>query len=429
MEIQLEDLEKSKKEMKITVSVEEMEKHLTEAVNELSSEMKIKGFRPGNAPKEVVENAVGKEKVWEEAAKKAIEETYPEAIKEKDLFPISQPEVEFSQLAPGNPFIYKAKFYIMPEVDLPDYEKIAKEIVKKESKEVKVEEKEVDETMERIRESRATRKEVDREAKKGDSVSIDFKGKLDDENEIKEEDFNFELGTGQFATLEGFEDQILKMKAGEEKEFKIEIPEDSGNEHLAGKKIDFSLKLNSVKEKELPELTDDFAKSLHHNVSGLDELKEKVREGIESEKKTENEEALKMKIVQSLIKNTEVDIPDILVEREIDNMKSQLEMQLSQSGVGFEDYLNQIGKKEEDLRSEWSDKAEENVAAAIILHKISEKEDIEVSEEEVEEEVDKHFKMSGRTKEEETQESLERLRSYIQDLKKNQKLFDFLMKS
>lgn len=429
MEITLKSLEKSKKELTITISVDEMEEYLDTAAKKLSSEMNIKGFRPGNVPQEVVENTVGKEKIWQEAAKIAIEKSYPQAIKKQNLFPVSQPEVEFSQLAPNNPFIYKVKFYTMPEVQLPEYKKIAKQIIGKEKQNVKVDAKEIDETMERIRESRAVKKEVDRKAKKGDSVSIDFEGKIDDDNKIKEEEFNLELGSEQFATLEGFEDQIYDMKAGEKKEFTIEIPKDNPNQHLAGKKITFNLKVNSVKEKKLPQLTDDFAKSLHPDVSGLEELKKKVKEGIISEKKTKNEEALKMKIVQALIKETDVDIPQILVERELDNMKNQLEMQLSQNGVKFDDYLNQMGKKEQDLRDEWRKKAKENVAAAIILHKIAEKENIDVSDEEVEKEVDKHFQTTNRNKKEETTESLKRLRSYIHDIKKNQKIFDFLMEA
>ncbi len=428
MDIKLEDKENSKKEIEISLSVEEMDKYVSKAVDQLSSEMKIKGFRPGKAPREVVENSVGKEKVWREAARIAVESTYSKAIEEKDLFPISQPQVEFSQLAPGNKFVYKAQFYIMPEFELPNYKKIAAEVVKDKKKDVEVDDNEIDETLERIRESRASIKKVERKAKKDDEVTISFVGKVDGEKKIEEDGFEFSLGSGQFDSLEGFEDQVIGMEAGEDKDFKVTIPKESPNKELAGKSIDFNLKLEAVSEKELPELNDELASSLHKNVSDLKELKEKIKEGIESEKKTKEDEALKLKIVEGFLQETDISTPEVLVERELDNMKNQMERQIQQSGTTFEDYLDQIGKTEEDLKNEWREKAKKNVDSAIILHKISEEEKIEVPEEEIESEVEKHLKMSGKSKEDEEDGNLERLRTYIHDIKKNQKIFDFLMK-
>ncbi len=427
MDIQVEDKENSKKELKVTIPLDEFEEYVDQAAQNLSQEMDIKGFRQGKAPRDVVENSVGKEKVWQEAARIAVEKTYPEALKEEDLFAISQPEVDFAQLAPGNDLVYKASFYTMPEFDLPEYKKIAKEVADTESEEVKVEDSEVEDTLERIQNSRATSKQVDREAKEGDQVEISFTGEVDGEKRIEEEDFGFELGSGQFSTLKGFEDEIVGMEAGSEKDFKVTIPEDSPNEELAGKEIDFNLELNSVSEKELPELTDEFAESLHPNVSSLDELKEQIKDGIKSEKETKNEEAVKMKIVQKLIENCSFEVPEILVERELNNMETKMERQLQQSGVTFEDYLDQIDKTKEELRGEWSEKAEDNVRAAIILHKISEKEEIEVTDEEIEEEVQKHLKHSGQSMEDQNEENLHQLRSYIRDIKKNDKIFEFLM--
>ncbi len=428
MKINLEDKENSKKELKVTIETDDFEEYVDRAVQNLSQEMDIKGFRPGNAPREVVENSVGKEKVWQEAARIAVEKTYPEALKEKDLFAISQPEVEFTQLAPGNDLVYTASFYTMPELDLPDYKKISGEVVSEsEDEEVEVDDKEVEDTLERIQNSRATTRAVDREAKDNDHVTISFVGEVDEEKRIEEEDFDFELGTNQFDSLKGFEEKILGMKAGEDKNFEVEIPEDSQNKELAGKKINFNLKLESVKEKEVPELTDEFAQNLHPNVSNLEELEEKIKEGIRSEKETKKDESLKMKIVQNLIEATDFPIPDVLVERELNNMETKMERQLQQSGVTFEDYLEQIDKTKDDLRDEWRSKAEDNVSAAIILHKIAEEENIEVTEDEIEEEVEKHMKASGRSLEDVEDQNLNRLKAHIRDIKKNDKIFEFLM--
>ncbi|MGM0438874.1 MAG: trigger factor [Patescibacteria group bacterium] len=427
MDIKVESKENSKKELKVTIPLDEFEEYVDKAAQNLSEDMDIKGFRPGNAPRDVVENSVGKEKVWQEAARIAVEKTYPKALEEKDLFAISQPEVDFAQLAPGNDLVYKASFYTMPEFDLPNYKEIAEKIVDEKKEDVEVEDSEVDETLERIQDSRATSKEVDREASEGDQVTVSFTGEVDGEKRIEEDEFGFELGSGQFSTLEGFEDEIVGMKAGEDKDFSVSIPEDSSNKELAGKEIDFNLKLDSVSEKELPELTDEFAESLHPNVSSLKELREKIKEGIQSEKESKNEEALKMEIVQALIENTDFPIPDVLVERELNNMETKMERQLQQSGVTFEDYLDQIDKTKDDLRDEWRSKAEDNVSAAIILHKIAEAEEIEVTNEEIEEEVQKHLSHTGQSAEEHGEEDLQRLRSYIRDIKKNDKIFNFLM--
>ncbi len=428
MEFEIKDKEKSKKEIVVTIPVDEMEDYLDQAANNLSQEMKIKGFRPGNAPREVVENSIGKDKVWQEAVSLAIQKSYPEIIKKEGLFPISQPEVEFNQNAAGNDLIYKAQFYVMPEFELPNYKELADQVVEEESSEVNVEQMEIDQTIERIQKSRAISREVDREAKDEDEVKITFSGKIDDNKEvIDKEDLEFTLGQGQFDALEGFEDHIIGMKAGDDKQFSIKIKEDNPNKEIAGKEIEFDLKLESVSEKELPELTDEFASSLHKNVSGMEELKEKIEEGIKSEKEAKKREKVKMEIVQKLIKNTELDIPEILVERELDNMKHQMERKVQQMGKSFDNYLKEINKTEDDVRDEWREKAEDNVAAAIILHKIAETENIEPTKEEIEEEIDNHFAASGRSKEEESDENLERLRGYVGDMIKNQKIFDFLM--
>jgi len=312
----------------------------------------------------------------------------------------------------------------MPEVDLPDYKKIAKKFIKKDEK-IDVSEVEINQTIETIQNSRATYNEVNREANKDDQVLISFSGEIDGKKQIEEKDFKLSLGSGQFNALEGFEKEIIGMKPDENKKFKIKVSDK--NKELGGKEIDFDLTLNKVNEKKLPDLDDQFAKSLHPTVSDLKGLKQKIKEGIISEKKAQKEEANKMELIDALVADTEVEVPDVLIERELDNMKDQVESQVQQSGMTFDDYLAEIGKKEEDLKKEWRQKAEKNVAAAIILHKISEKEQIEVSEEEIEKEVDKHFAVSGKKKEDENQESVDSLRSYLHDIKKNQKIFEFLL--
>jgi trigger factor len=429
MDVKIEKKSETQREIEVTISLEEMKKYLEEAGEEMKKEVNVKGFRPGKASLSAIENAVGKEKLYEEAAKKAVQGTYPKVIQENNLFAISSPEVNLIKCVPGNEVIYKALVYVMPEVTLPDYKKIGESVVKKESKEVVATEQEVDASLEKIRETKAETKKVEREAKKGDVVVINFKGLIGDEEEkkIEEENFKFTIGEKEMDVLEGFEENVVGMKAGEEKDFSIEIRGgEEDRKELSGKKIDFNVKMVTVMEKELPEVDDELAKTLP-NIKDLSDLKNKIKEGIEKEKQTNENEKLKMKVLEELRKETkEFEIPEILVERELDNMIKNLENQINQNGSSLEEYLKQINKTEDDIKKEWRKKAEENISYALILHYISKEEGVEATDEEIEEEVEKYFKAVGREKEKESDENLGRLRAYISDTIKNRKVFNVL---
>ncbi|MEA2092797.1 MAG: hypothetical protein U9P61_02410, partial [Patescibacteria group bacterium] len=234
-------------------------------------------------------------------------------------------------------------------------------------------------------------------------------------------------GEKEMEVLEGFEENIVEMKTGEEKEFSIEVKgAEEDRKELSGKKIDFTVKMVTVMEKELPEVNDELAKTLP-NIKDLPDLKNKIKEGIEKEKQTNKNEKLKMKILEELRKETKkFEIPEILVERELDNMIKNLENQINKKGSSLDDYLKQINKTEDDIKKEWRKKAEENISYALILHYISKEEGVEATDEEVEEEVDEYFKAVGREKEKESDENLARLKAYISDTIKNRKVFDAL---
>ncbi|MEA2092495.1 MAG: trigger factor, partial [Patescibacteria group bacterium] len=196
MNVKIEKKSETQREIEVTIPLEDMKKYVEEAGEEMKKEVSVKGFRPGKASFSAIENAVGKEKLYEEAAKKAVQDTYPKVIQENDLFAISSPEVNLIKCVPGNEIIYKALVYIMPEITLPDYKKIGESVVKKEGKEVAVTDQEVNASLQKIRETKAETKKVEREAKKGDVVVINFKGLIGDEEEkkIEEENFKFTIG-------------------------------------------------------------------------------------------------------------------------------------------------------------------------------------------------------------------------------------------
>ncbi len=423
MDVKIDKVSETKRNLEVTIPVAEMEPYLEKATNEFAKNMNIKGFRPGNAPRDVVENTIGKEKLWEEAAREAIQESYPKIIEENNLFTVAQPNVEILPFNPGEDVKYKAEVYVMPEFKLPDYKKIAEGTVKKEKKEIKVEEKELDDMLQRIRESRASTRKVEREAKEGDRVTFSFTGAFegDDSKKIEEKDFQVTLGRGELETFKGFEENILGMKEGEEKEFSVEIP--TGEDKKG--KVNFNVQMGSVMEREVPELNEEFASSLP-DVETVEQLKEKVKEGLEAEKKSKEMERVKMKVMEEIRNKASFEVPEVLIDKELENMIEHLKKQVADQGISFEEYLGNINKTEEDLKKEWKKKAEENVAYAILLHKIGTEENIEVSDEEIEVEVDRHFQASGRNKEEENEENLQRMRAYIHDVMKNRKVFQAL---
>ncbi len=421
MDVKIENKSETKKEIEVTISVAEMQEHVERAAKELSMGMKIKGFRPGHASKEIIENTVGKEVLFEEAAQIAIQETYPKIIEENNLFTLSNPQVDLIKCASGNDLVYKATVYIMPEIKLPDYKKISTETVKKEKKEIVVGEEEINKTIENIRDTKARVQQVDREAKNGDAVVVNFKGTFNKEEDkvVEENNFQIVLGRGDMGMLEGFEENVLGMKALEKKDFSIDLPQKEGG------KIDFHLELVNVLERELPEIDDEFAKAFP-NIKGLEDLKEKIKDGIKGEKERKQNEEVKIKVLESITKETSFEVPEVLTDKELDNMIKTIEGQLAQNGSSLDDYLKEINKKEEELRKDWRKKAEENVAYALILHAVSKEEKIEVSVEEIEIEVERHFAATGKSKESEKEENLERMRNYVHDVIKNQKVFKSL---
>jgi trigger factor len=423
MDFKIETISETKKEITVTISLEEMGKYLDKARENFSSEMTIKGFRKGHVPKSVVENTIGEEALMEEAAREAVEETYPKIIEENNLFTLSSPEVTLIKCAPGNEVVYKAIVYLMPEIKLPDYKKISEEISKKENKEVKIEEKEVEKALEEIKQSRSKLQKVSRPAEINDAVNINFKGvfgKIPDKK-IEEKNFQIVLGRGDVGILEGFEEHLLKMKEGDKKSFSLDLSLDGKSKE----KIDFEVEMITVMERELPIIDDDFAKGFPQ-IKDLNDLKEKIKEGMISEKKRKIEEALRIKTLENIKKETKFEVPEILVNKELDNMVKTIENQLIQNGSSLDVYLEEIKKGEEELRKDWYKKAEENVAFALILHAVSKEEKINVTDEEIENEVDKHFRVIGKEKKNEKKEDLDRMRAYVHDVIKNQKVFKAL---
>jgi len=419
METKIKNLGKSQIELEIEVSVEVFDRFKERALAELAKSVRVDGFREGNVPLELVKDRVSEEKIVADAAKLAIEKSYLEAVKENNLEPISQPEVQILKLAPGNPFCFKAVFFVLPQVTLPDYKKISAAI---EKKKVSLEEKEIEQAVEWLKKSRAQLIEVSRRAEKGDFVEIEFSSPEIKNNEEQKDAFI--LGEGHL--VKGFEEEIIDLKAGEEKIFPINFPKDFPGKELAGKKIDFKVKMRAVKEMKLPEANDEFAKNLGQ-FKDLAALKENIRKGLLEEKETNENLARREKILDVIDKGTKMELPSILIEAEKERRLAELKHRVPEEvNVSFEEYLTNIKKTEKELLELLSEEAEKGTRRFLILRKVAKLEKIEVSDEEAEEEANKILARYPNLEKARKEIDLERLKGYTEETLRNEKVFKFL---
>jgi trigger factor len=412
---------KSKTEIEITVelSKESFDRYYKNALDELRKKVKVKGFRPGKVPQEVAEKQIGQDKILNHAAQQAIKEKYVEIIKEKDLEVIERPKVEILKLAPNNPLEFKVEATILPKIELPDYKEIAGKVKEKPEP---AKEDDIKKTLEWIQKSRSKLKPLDRAAKKGDFVHIEYFSPEVEGGERKKDAFI--LGEGKL--VPGFEEKIEGMKKGEEKDFSLKVPKDFSSKEISGKEVKFNVKLEEVSEIEEPELNDDFAKSLG-DFKNLKKLKENIKEGIEKEKEKKSKDKAREKIVDKINQAIEWNLPDSLIAAEKERLFEDFKQSFSKNpNASFEDYLKNAKKSEEKIKDSFQEPAERNVKTYIVLKEIAKKEGIDASEEEAEEEVNKLLAANPTIKKESL--DLERVKYYTRERLINEKVFQLLEK-
>lgn len=416
-------------EFEITVSWSDWKKYLDEAAKDISQEIKIQGFRPGKAPRHLVEQKVGKGEILNNAAQKAVQKSYTDYVLAEKLDVIGRPEVTILKIAEGNDLIYKAVVTVMPEVKIDEkYKEEVKKINQEyANKKIEIKEDDINLELDKLANSRVKLVTVNREAKKNDSVEIDFEvlmGGVPIENGTSKK-HSLILGRGVF--IPGFEDNLVGMKEGEEKEFELSFPEDYHKKDLAGKPAKFKVKLNLVQERQTPEINDDFAKSLGE-FENLESLRKKIREGMEHEEKHKREDQKRNEYMEKIIEKMDVELPELLINQEIDRMLEEFEQQLHSMGMHRKDYLEKLNKKEEELRQEWKPQAEKRIKSALALEKIAKQENIEVQSQEVEEEMNKTLQYYKNVKDLEKNIDMARLYNYSKSILENEKVFKFLEK-
>jgi trigger factor len=412
-------LPKSQVEILFEIPVDELTKFYKEAILSFGREIKIEGFRSGHIPEKIIEQKVGQMPILEEAAEHAIRENYQKMVLESGISPISQPEVSITKLAPENHLEFKILVSVLPEIGLSDYKKITGEI---ERKKIIVEEKEVKESLAWLQKSRAKFSLKNGLAEKGDFVEIEYSSPLLESGKVYND--AFVLGEGKF--LPGFEENLESLKDGQEKEFSVDFPTDYPHKLLAGKKVDFKIKVKSVQKSELPELSDEFAKGLG-NFENIVALEKNIKEGISLEKEKAESGRLRAEILDKISSETTCEIPESLIESEKTRMLAELkERALHSFQMNFEDYLKKAGQTEKQLMDSFSDPAKKHILGSLVLKEISKKENIKAEDLEIKEETDRFLKQYPDIDTAKKQFDAERLKEYIKDAITNEKTFKLL---
>lgn len=385
MNVQVEKLEHYMAKLTITVPAERFNKAITEAYKKVKNQISVPGFRKGKVPQAMVERMYGAGMFYEDAANICIPEAYDEALAEvKDIMITSQPSIDIVQIEKGSDFIFTAEVATKPEAQLGEYKGI--EVV--ESK-VEVTEDEVDAEIRTVQNQNSRTITVeDRPAKEGDSVLIDYVGTVDGEefDGGSAEGYRLELGSGTF--IPGFEDQLVGAEAGSDVEVNVTFPEDYQEESLAGKAAVFKCKVHEITMKEIPELDDEFAQDVSE-FDTLEEYKEDVKKNIADRKASAALMEKQQKVVDKIIENAEIDIPDPMVETQARQMVDNYAMQLAQSGLSIEMYYQYTGMNADSMKEQMMPQALKNIQSRLVLEAVAKAEGFEVTDEDLEAEYER----------------------------------------
>ncbi|HBF4426552.1 TPA: trigger factor [Clostridioides difficile] len=384
MKAELIKKEGNKVTLKITVDNNKFEAAVNKAYNKSRNKYNIPGFRKGKAPRIVIETQYGKGIFYNDAIEILFPEVYPEAIKELDIDPIDNPDLDIEEISKDNGLVMVLNVEVKPEFELGNYKGI--EIAKVENT---VSDENVDAKLQEMVEKNARLVSVeDKALEDGDTAIIDFEGF---ENGVafdggKGENYNLVIGSNTF--IPGFEEQLVGKKAGEEVEVNVTFPEEYHSQDLAGKPVVFNVKINDVKVKELSALDDEFAKDTSE-FDSLDELKADVRAKLEEEAKNRADVETRNSVVEKVAENTEIEIPEVMIQHQIDNMLNELNYQLQYQGFGLQQLLEMTGRTMEELREERKEDAKKLVKSSLVLEAITKAEGIEATEEEFKAELEK----------------------------------------
>ena len=407
--------------LEITVDAAKFDEAIKKVYFKSAKYFNIPGFRKGKAPMQIVEKYYGKEIFFEDAFNEIAGEALEEAVKENKLEVVSRPDIDITQIEKGKDLIFTAIMQTKPEAELGKYKGI--EIKKIE---YNVSDEDIEHELGHMQEHNARLVSIeDRPVESGDITTIDFEGFVDGKafEGGKAEGHELEIGSKTF--IPGFEDQIIGMKIDEEKDIQVKFPDEYFSKELAGKDAIFKVKVHEIKKKELPKLDDEFAK----DVSEFDTLKE-LKEDIKQKQQKQNDEKAKYEtqdaVIKAVCENVKVEIPSGMVEMEIDNMIQNMEQRLSYQGLKLEQYLQMMGKTEEEMKKEYEPQAIEGIKSRLAIEAVIKAEKIEATDEEIDEKLKEMAKNYGKENDEEFLKN-ENVRNYIKEGLASEKAMDFLV--
>lgn len=404
MSVQVETLENNMAKLTVEVSADRLEKALDAAYNKQKKSISVPGFRKGKVPRAMVEKMYGVEVFYEDAANILLQETYPEAYDESGLDIVSQPSIDVVQLEKGKAFIYTAEVAVKPEVTLGKYKGVTVTKI-----DTTVTDEEVDAEIETQRNNNARTVTVDRPIEMGDTAVIDFEGFMDGVafEGGKGEDFDLEIGSHSF--IDTFEEQLVGKATGEDVEVNVTFPEQYQAEELAGKPALFKVKIKEIKAKELPELDDEFAQ----DVSSCDTLvdyKEEVKKNLTERKEAEARRTKEDEAIEKIIDDAKMDIPEAMIDNQVNSMINDFANNMMQQGLSMEQYMQFTGMTMDKFKEQVRPDAIKRIQSSLVLEQIAKEENIEVSDADVEAEIEKMAASYGM--------DVEQLKGYVQDAEK-----------
>ncbi len=384
MSVTVEKKEHNMAVLTVTVEAEELTKALNDAWKKERNRINVPGFRKGKAPRKMIEKLYGKGVFFEDAANLVLQRTYDKAVEESGEVVVSRPTIDITQIEEGKPFIYTAEVALKPEVVLGQYKGV--EVSKTE---VTVTEEEVSKELDQEREQNSRMIDVDdRPVQKDDHIKLDFDGSIDGVEFEGGKAENYELTVGSGSFIPGFEDQIIGHKIDEEFEVNVTFPEDYQAENLRGKAAVFKCKVNAIQVKELPELNDDFAQDVSE-FDTLDEYKKSVEQKIRERKENEAKNKKKNEALAEAVKNSQMDIPEAMIEEQARRMLDEFAQRISQQGLSMQQYMQFTGMDQQKMLDQMKPEATRRIQNSLVLEAVVKAENIQCTDERFDEEIEK----------------------------------------
>lgn len=386
----MEKVSPNKVKLRMELEADAFEAAMQKAYLKTRGRINVPGFRKGKAPRKLIERMYGESVFYEEAFDAVFPDLYKDAVEQNDLNPVGDPDIDIETITGGEPLVVTAEIYVYPEVELAEYKGL--NVARPDDK---VDEEAVDQEIGRIRDRNAREEEIeDRPVQEDDIVGLDYAGSVDGVpfDGGTAEGQTLTIGSGQF--IPGFEEQLVGMKIGEERDINVTFPAEYHSEDLAGKEAVFHVKINSIRVRELPELDDEFAKDVSE-FDTLDEYKASIRKQLEENASTQADAQFENALVDAVIDASTIDVPPPMIERRIDRMMYDMAMRMAYQGLRMEDYLRYTGQTQEAMREQFKDEAERFVKGQLVLEAIRKAENVEPSEADIDASIARYATQSG----------------------------------